>query len=121
MENPMGAMNVDNRLPKPQIIHPYYFCDNDKKRTCLWLKNLPRLVWTKERDLFNDEVTSLREPEPLYINPSGKRIFFSEAMISKSNNRLEVAKLRSKTFPGIASAMAKQWSEYILSKEPIEH
>jgi hypothetical protein len=35
MENPMGALNGDGRLPKPQIIHPYYFGDEARKQTCL--------------------------------------------------------------------------------------
>lgn len=42
IENPVGIMNTCFRKPD-QIIHPYYFGDNAKKRTCLWLKSLPTL------------------------------------------------------------------------------
>jgi hypothetical protein len=53
MENPMGAMNPDKRLPKPQIVQPYYFGDEAQKTTCLWLYGLPQLVHYKNDDLFN--------------------------------------------------------------------
>jgi hypothetical protein len=107
VENPQGWPNTVYRKPD-QIIHPWYFGDNDKKRTCLWLKNLPKLTWAKEENLFFP-VTAAPEPEPLYINKSGKRIFFSEGCVGRSKNKAEVAIIRSKTFPGIAQAMADQW------------
>lgn len=52
MENPMGAMNGDKRLPKPQIIQPYFFGDEFQKTTCLWLQGLKPLLHTKEDNLF---------------------------------------------------------------------
>lgn len=101
MENPMGAMNGDKRLPKAQVIQPWYFGDEYQKTTCLWLKGLPKLQHFKSVDLFNDTVTHVGTGE-FYTAPSGKRLpkWYSD---DKS------AKNRSKTFPGIAKAMADQW------------
>lgn len=112
IENPIGIMSGDYvkkwfpglaekyGLPiKPsQIIQPYEYGHESKKSTCLWLKGLPRLKPTKI--VKPDLVT--------YTNKDGKTITFSRQMIQgfKSNER---AKIRSKTFPGIAKAMAEQW------------
>lgn len=99
IENPVGYMNGIYRKPD-QIIHPYYFGDNVKKRTCLWLKGLPKL---QPSDM-------LPEPQPMYISQGkigkGKKIHWVEGI---SGTRKERAKTRSKTFPGIAKAMALQW------------
>lgn len=83
-------------LPKyDQIIEPYYFGDPWKKRTCLWLKNLPLL---KE--------TNRVEPLSCWVDTNGKtcRTKLRGAKGARS------AKERSKTFPGIAKAMAEQWA-----------
>lgn len=102
IENPVGIMS--NLYKKPsQIIEPYYFGNRDKKRTCLWLKNLPLLIHIKQDDLF-DLRTHTDYPEPYKIEASGKKRYFTDG---KANGSLE----RSKTFPGIAKAMAEQWSE----------
>lgn len=93
IENPVGYMNSYYRKPD-QIIHPYFFGDNALKRTCLWLKGLPVLQPTK----------ILPKPKPIYISPGGKQRYFVETV---SNS-----KIRSKTFPGIANAMATQWSDF---------
>lgn len=83
-----------------QIIQPYYFGDNSKKTTCLWLKNLNKLKPTK---IVLPKLVS-------YVCKNGKKVTFSEHMVKgfKSVNR---AKERSKTFPGIAKAMAEQWGK----------
>lgn len=103
IENPVGYMNTHWRKPD-QIIHPYYFGDNAKKRTCLWLKGLPKL---KPTDM-------LPEPEPMYIcqgeKCKGKKIGWCEGMRGIKGGQKERAKARSKTFPGIAKAMSDQWS-----------
>jgi len=102
IENPRGSIN---RILKPsQVIHPYYFGDMEKKTTCLWLKNLPLLKHIKEDDLFNDK-THTEEPKPNYIDKSGKKRYFTDSF-AKTDDRI---KLRSKTFLGIAKAMADQW------------
>lgn len=102
IENPVGWMNTTWREPD-QIIHPYYFGEPFKKRTCLWLKGVNRLILTN----------ILPEPEPVYIlnGPlgKGKKIGWCEGIRGVKGGQTERAKARSKTFPGIARAMAEQW------------
>lgn len=109
VENPVGFMNSAYRKPD-QIIHPYYFAsgEDDKenyyeKRTCLWLKGLEPL----KRKTF------LNKPKPMYIcngeKSKGKKIGWCEGMRNIKGGQFERAKARSKTFPGIAKAMAEQW------------
>lgn len=102
IENPVGYMNTHYREPD-QIIHPYYFGDNAKKRTCLWLKGLPKLSPTN----------MLPEPEPLYLckgeKCNGKEIGWCEGIREIHGGQKERAKARSKTFPGITKAFATQW------------
>jgi hypothetical protein len=100
VENPVGIMSTIYRKAD-QIIEPYFFGDRDKKRTCLWLKNLPKLVHIKNDDLFFKK-THTNYPEPYKIEKSGKKRYFTDG---KANGPVE----RSKTFPGIAKAMANQW------------
>ena len=111
MENPMGVMNSDKRLPKPQIIQPYYFGDEFQKTTCLWLHGLPKLYHSKQVDLFESEVTHVGRGE-MWTAKSGKVMpkWFAE---SASTNNEANRTLRSKTFPGIAKAMAVQWSKLL--------
>ena len=102
IENPVGYVNSQYRKPD-QIIHPYYFGDNAKKRTCLWLKGLPKL----------EPTNMLPEPEPQYICQGelskGKPIGWCEGIKGTTGGQKGRAKARSKTFPGIAKAMAEQW------------
>lgn len=102
IENPVGYMNSQYRKPN-QIIHPYYFGDNAKKRTCLWLKGLPTL----------EPSNMLPEPEPLYVCKGtlskGKKIGWCEGIRGTTGGQKGRAKARSKTFLGIAKAMADQW------------
>ena len=103
IENPVGYMNKIYRKPD-QIIHPYYFGDPYTKRTCLWLKGLPALIYT-------DTIT--KKPDPIYIcqgeKCNGKKIGWCEGIRNIKGGQKERAKARSKTFPGIAKAMALQW------------
>jgi site-specific DNA-cytosine methylase len=101
IENPVGFMNSEIR-PR-QIIHPYYFGDPEQKATCLWLKNLPRL----------NGIPGVKKPAPKYIGKSGNAVTWSENLINTVRCHKERAKIRSKTFPGIARAMAEQWSELL--------
>ena len=102
IENPVGYMNKVWRKPD-QIIHPYYFGHPFTKRTCLWLKGLPKLIPTK----------MLPHPEPMYIcegeKCKGQKIGWCEGMRGIIGGQEERSKARSKTFPGIAVAMAEQW------------
>jgi len=96
IENPVGIMSTRWRKPN-QIIQPFQFGHTEAKKTCLWLKNLTPLVPTK-----------LVEPEYTMFK-SGKRMarWYVEAA---SLPPAEREKVRSKTFQGIANAMAEQWS-----------
>ncbi len=96
IENPVGYMNSHFKKPT-QIIQPFYFGDCVRKRTCLWLFNLPALV----PDYM------VLPPEPVYIRDNGTKVHWVES-VSGSNRKK--AFLRSKTFPGVAAAMAWQWS-----------
>ena len=105
VENPVGIMS--NRYRKPnQIIQPYYFGEHARKGTCLWLKDLPNLKETNVVD-------------PGVILDGGYSVGASANWATKSNGKAlrwndpETAKARSKTFPGIAQAMADQWGSYI--------
>lgn len=104
LENPMGI--VDRVIEKhTQIINPYYFGDDVVKRTCLWLKGLPKLIHKKEDDLFNKK-THIDKPKPMYTRYDGKPIYFSEGKHGGHE--------RSKFFPSVAAAMAGQWSEALM-------
>jgi len=110
VENPIGIMNSGNYIKKwfpilyeegvsigfpwkpSQIIQPWQFGHGEQKATCLWLKNLPLLKPTN--------IVSGREQRIYKLPPSEER-----------------AKIRSKTYPGIATAMAEQWGSYIVMKK----
>lgn len=97
IENPVGIMSTRYRKAD-QIINPWQFGDPFQKRTCLWLKNLQRLTaLIVDAPLFGMEVNR----GEFYTAPDGRRMqrWYSNAS----------AKTRSKTFPGIAKAMADQW------------
>lgn len=98
IENPIGIMSSEWRKPD-QIINPYLFGDPFEKKTCLWLKGLPLL-----------ESTDIVEPPPRRKFESGKTMpsWYADAFRLPKEER---AKLRSKTFPGIAKAMATQWTK----------
>ena len=96
IENPVGIMSTKWRKPD-QIIHPWMFGHPEKKSTCLWLKGLPRLVETNNVKEYMETLPKNRQERLHYLPPSPKR---SEA--------------RSKTFPGIAKAMAEQWGTLLL-------
>lgn len=103
IENPVPLKYFN--LPKySQIIEPFYFGDPWKKRTCLWLKGLPLL-----------SNTHVVEPLGLWVGSTSCRD--SSTSCIKSSYSLPShrdSKVRSKTFPGIARAMAEQWSSATL-------
>jgi site-specific DNA-cytosine methylase len=111
IENPIGIMS--NYYKKPdQIIQPYYFGDQAKKTTCLWLKNLPKLYHNEKSNLFDQNITHVNQGEFFYWTDkkTGKikkqPMWYANAFLKGK----EHGKERSKTFIGIAKAMAKQWS-----------
>jgi len=83
IENPIGVISTKIRKPD-QIIQPWQFGHGETKATCLWLKNLPLLMPTN--------IVEGREPKIHYMPPSPDRW-----------------KERSRTYLGIAAAMAEQW------------
>ena len=87
IENPIGIMSTIWRKPD-QIIQPWQFGHGETKATCVWVKGLPSL---KPTNIVNG-----RENKIWRMPPSEDR-----------------AKIRSKTFPGIAKAMAEQWGELL--------
>jgi site-specific DNA-cytosine methylase len=100
IENPVGIMSSEFRKPN-QIIQPYQFGDAFEKKTCLWLKGFNNL-----------EYTSVVTPPERTKFKSGKTMasWYSDAFKLPKDER---AKLRSKTFPGIAKAIADQWSKQL--------
>jgi hypothetical protein len=109
IEQPIGIMSSIYRKPD-QIIHPYYFGDPVPKSTCLWLKNLPPLIHSAEDDLFFKKT----HVEPKYLEYKSKK---TKSGISKYSIFGKLGKgkgkERSKTFPGIALAMAEQWGKIL--------
>lgn len=109
VENPVGIIsgkyilkhfpNIANKynlpIPFTQKIQPYEYGDEAQKTTCLWLKNLPKL-----------QPTNIVGKGEMHTTPSGKRLpkWYSNCGNRKIN--------RSKTFQGIAKAMAEQWGIY---------
>lgn len=99
IENPVSIISSKIRKPD-QIVQPWMFGDPFTKTTCLWLKNLPPLVPTNIVDKGERHITKSGKSLPAWYN------------LPPSEDR---AKIRSKTFPGMAQAMAEQWSKYIES------
>lgn len=103
--------------PPSQIIQPYYFGDDTRKSTCLWLKNLPPLYHNKTPNLFDQKVTHVKPKLVEYASKkskSGKSTYSGGAAIWFKNAE-ERSRYRSKTFPGVAEAMAFQWGQYLQS------
>lgn len=106
IENPRGYPYQAYRKPD-QVIHPYYFGDREMKRSALWLKNLPKLYWYKQPDLFGSPVAAPR-PEPTgYYSASSKQPGKARWW---TNSGFKNGLQRSRTFPSVAAAMASQWS-----------
>jgi hypothetical protein len=106
IENPIGVMSSFYRKPD-QIINPFDFNDPARKPTCLWLKNLPKLksINFGEAPLFGE---TLNKGE--FHTTKGGKTLPKWYNLPPSQDR---AKIRSKTFPGIAKAMATQWGNYL--------
>ena len=103
IENPVGIMSSHWRKPC-QIVNPYQFGHMEQKSTCLWLKGLPLL---KETQNVRDEMMKLpkNQRERLHYLPPGP----------------DRARERSKTFMGIAEAMADQWGAEPIWQEEFDH
>ena len=106
IENPISVISSHIRKPD-QIVHPYMFGDKASKSTCFWLKNLPKLEPTDivEKGEFIE-----------WIGKNGKKKrqakWYLDAL-SKAKTAEERRTLRSKTFQGMADAIADQWSRVL--------
>jgi hypothetical protein len=108
IENPVGCMSRMYQKPT-QIIQPYYFGDRAKKTTCLWLKGLPKLEPTNIVDC--GEIFE-------YKGKNGRIKKYPKWMydaLGKSPE--ERQRIRSKTFEGIANAMAEQWGQGVIPND----
>ena len=105
IENPIGIMSTKYRKPN-QIIQPWQYGDKAQKSTCLWLEGLPNLTPTNivEKGEFFEWIDK----------KSGKKKrqaqWYMDAL-KNAKTPQERSTLRSKTFPGIAKAMAEQWTK----------
>lgn len=91
IENPVGILSTKSILGKPtQIIQPYEYGHEETKKTCLWLKGLPKLIPTDIRAVRNRNLTKSGQNK---LSPSPTRW-----------------RERSRTYTGIAEAMAQQWA-----------
>lgn len=103
IENPIGIMSSVYRKPD-QVIQPYDFGHAVRKATCLWLKGLPKLKATKHIDdiEYDQHGFSMGGAMRWAYDENGKVIPWNDP---------RTAKARSKTFKGIAQAMAEQWGK----------
>jgi len=105
LENPKGY--ICRVIKQTQVIHPYFFGENEVKQIFLWLKNLPPLVHTKQATLFESK-SHIPMPAPYYV---GKKNRYRTDSIS--GNSKNAAKERARFFESIAGAMAHQWHTYL--------
>jgi len=97
IENPIMHIRARKKIGMyHQIAQPFHFGDRERKATCLWLKNLPPLMSTKIMDV---------KPSGFCVLPNGRKFnYYFTSMQTGSKNR-------SRSFPGIAAAMAAQWGK----------
>jgi len=115
VENPIGIMSGKYRKPD-QIIQPWQFGDKAQKSTCLWLKNLPKL-----------QSTDIVEKGEFITMSNGKKMakWYNDSALESMKIKCPIErkalrqKLRSKTFFGIAKAMAQQWAGEVLVTEEV--
>ncbi len=103
VENPVGILSSKIRKPD-QCIQPYQFGEDASKKTCLWLQNLPKLVPTSQFP-------------PRVVVWNGKMVERWANQTDSGQNRLPPSenrwRQRSRTYPGIAAAMAQQWTHHL--------
>ena len=106
IENPVGIMSTRWREPD-QIVHPWWFGDPFSKRTCLWLKGFPPL-----KPIIDINDSNIDKGEFVDVGKGRKMAkWYNDAWKLPKEER---SKARSKTFPGLAEQMAKQWKDIIL-------
>ena len=109
-ENPVGQIPTLCNLPKPSYIQPFWFGDAARKKTGLWLHNLKPL----ERTVFDCE------PEIVeYTRKDGRKTTFSKDYMEgvDRSGKMKASSKRSKTYLGIAKAMASQWAGELITQK----
>ena len=104
IENPIGCLSSSIRKPE-QIINPFEFGADASKKTCLWLKNLPKLIPT---EYISPRIVNGKKRWANQTDDGQNQVINSRGKIVGWNTD-EIKLLRSKTYPGIAKAMAEQW------------
>ena len=104
IENPVGLMSSKYRKPD-QIIQPWQFGDEAQKATCLWLKGLPKLVPTNIVGKGEKVMNKRKDGRIEY-----RSAWFMNSCETWKMSAEERRTKRSKTFEGIAKAMAMQWA-----------
>ncbi len=97
LENPVSVISTKIRKPD-QIIQPYQFGDPHRKTTCLWLKNLPKLIPT---NIVEPQIVIMKNGKPM------SKFNYDTFRLPKKIR----GKIRGITFQGIADAMAEQWGK----------
>jgi hypothetical protein len=106
IENPMGCASP-TIAKYTQIIQPYYFGDSESKRTCLWLKNLPKLEHRPTDTLFGEATHTKPKIYGYYKKGKKKGMpIYGNSYLKFSEDR---GKIRSIFWPSVAKAMAEQW------------
>lgn len=99
LENPVGVLNkYGGIIPRPKYVQPWMFGDMQQKKTGLWLHGLPPLMETDNVYGAMMELPVAERQAIWYASPSEDR-----------------GKERSRTFPGMATAMADQWSRFVMT------
>lgn len=107
MENPVSCLSTRIRKPD-QVIQPYQFGDDASKATCLWLEGLPELKLDPAKYFPGRQVLYNGKLRERWSNQTDS----GQNRLGPSDTR---AMDRARTYPGIASAMASQWTEYFSS------
>lgn len=109
VENPIGIMSSVYRKPD-QIIQPWQFGDPFQKSTCLWLKDLPKLEHTNVVSKGEFIEWECKKTGRIKRQPK----WYADAF-QKTSDPVQRQKIRNTTFPGIAKAIAEQYSEFVLN------
>lgn len=108
IENPVGYLNSHWRKPD-QIINPWMFGDPWRKRTCLWLRGVPLLIPEQDCEPQGTDFWVQRQKRSGRVQGTETRDSLHESAGFVINSAADESRARSKTFPGIARAMAEQW------------
>lgn len=110
IENPVSVISSKIRKPD-QIIQPFEFGHDASKKTCLWLKNLPKLVKDPDKFVHPSKLVDRKYEEAGEIKYSPVLVYANQTPSGQNNlgPSKDRAKLRSETYSGIAEAMAEQW------------